>query len=132
MSTAEQALRRAQQDHHPRIDQKYGRIVTDEDVDKALHFLRDSARTLGDLARQKSEKASLVKRTKALIMQEHSSKSLGAAEREALCDERYAKAETEDAIAFGEYECLRALRDAAAAKIECWRTETASIRAARI
>jgi tricorn protease-like protein len=126
MSTTENALRRVQQPYQP------PRIVTDAEVDKALHFLRDSAKTLGDLARQKSEKASLVKRTKALIMQEHSGKSLGAAEREALCDERYAKAETEEAIAIGEYECLRALRDAAMAKLDCWRTEQSSLRAARL
>jgi hypothetical protein len=126
MSTSEQALRRAQQPYQP------PRIVTDEDVDRALHFLRDSARTLGDLARQKSEKASLVKRTKAIVMAQHSDKSLGAAEREAICDERYAKAEAEEATVIGEYECLRALRDAASAKIECWRSETASLRAARL
>jgi hypothetical protein len=126
MSTSEQALRRAQAPYQP------PRIVNDEDVDKALHFLRDSARTLGDLARQKAEKASLVKRTKALLMREHSDKSLGAAEREALCDPRFASAETEEAIVIGEYECLRALRDAASAKLDCWRTEAASIRAARL
>jgi peptidoglycan hydrolase CwlO-like protein len=126
MSTTETALRRAQAPYQP------PRIVSDADVDKALHFLRDSARTLGDLARQKSEKASLVKRTKALLMKEHSDKSLGAAEREALCDERYAKVETEEAIACGEYECLRALRDAAMAEIDCWRSETATLRAVRL
>jgi peptidoglycan hydrolase CwlO-like protein len=126
MSTAENALRRAQAPYSP------PRIVTDEEVDKALHFLRDSARTLGDLARQKSEKASLVKRTKALIMAAHSDKSLGAAEREALCDERYAAAETEEAKVIGEYECLRALRDAAMAKLDCWRTEAATLRATRL
>jgi hypothetical protein len=126
MSNSEQALRRAQQPYQP------PRIVTDEDVDRALHFLRDSARTLGDLARQKSEKASLVKRTKAIVMAEHSSKSLGAAEREAICDPRYAAAETEEAEIIGEYECLRALRDAAMAKLDCWRTEAATLRATRL
>lgn len=123
MSTAEQALRRAQQ---PR---QAPRIVTDADVEKALDFLRDSARELGDLKRQQMEKASLAKRTKAIIMREHSSLSLGAAEREAVCDQRYADAETEEAVASGDLECLRALRDAAAAKIECWRSEQATYRA---
>ena len=108
------------------------RIVTDDDVDKALAFLRDSAKTLGEAKRRTMESASLVKRTKALIMRMHSEKSLGAAEREAIADDRYAEAETQEAIAFGDFECLRALREAAAAKVEAWRSETATLRSMKL
>jgi beta-phosphoglucomutase-like phosphatase (HAD superfamily) len=126
MSTAEQALRRAQQPHHP------PRIVTDEDVDKALAFLRDSAKELGAAKQALMEKESLVKRTKALVMRMHSDKTLGAAEREAILDPRYEKAETEEAEAAGVFETLRALRDAASAKIECWRSEQATYRSMKL
>ena len=108
------------------------RIVTDDDVDKALAFLRDSAKSLG-LAKQRCmDTASFVKRTKALVMKMHSDKSLGAAEREAILDPRYAAAEAEEAVAAGEFETLRALRDAAAAKIEAWRSEQATYRSMKL
>ncbi len=108
------------------------RIVTDDDVDKALAFLRDSARQLGDAKCHLMEMESLVKRTKALVMKMHTDKTLGAAEREAILDPRYAEAQTQEATAAGAYETLRALRDAAAAKCEAWRSETATIRSMRI
>jgi hypothetical protein len=58
--------------------------------------------------------------------------SLAAAEREALTSPEYENALNEDANAAGEFEKLRALRDAAAMKIEAWRTEQASWRAMKL
>ena len=124
MSTAEQALRKYTRDT--------SRIVSDDDVDKALAFLRDSAKQLGAAKQRTMDAGSLVKRTKALVMRMHSDKSLGAAEREAILDTRYAEAEAEEAVAYGEFETLRALRDAAAAKIECWRSEQATYRSMKL
>ena len=45
---------------------------------------------------------------------------------------RYITAITEEADAAGEYEKMRALREAAAAKIEAWRTESSNYRSMKI
>ena len=79
------------------------RIVTDEDVDKALAFLRDSAVQVG-----------------------------AARKADVRCSDRWLAATADEARAAGEYEKLKALREAAAAKIEAWRSESANYRGMRV
>lgn len=116
----------------PPMAQSQGRIVTDAEVSKALDWLRDNAKELGD-ARARCIRAShMVKVEKALEMKAHNQLPVSQQEREALASERYKDALNEDAVAAGEFEKLKALREAAALKIEAWRTEQSSLRAFKV
>ena len=59
-------------------------------------------------------------------------KSAEARKADARTSDRYIEAVTEEAKAAGAYEMMRALREAAAAKIEAWRTESSNYRAMKI
>ena len=108
------------------------RIVSDEELEKALDWLRDSAWEIGDAKANAVRASHMMKVVKALTMKRFNELSLAAAEREAFSSEEYRKALEEDAAAAGEYEKMRALREAAALKIEAWRTEAANYRAMKI
>lgn len=111
--------------HHPRI-------VTEEELEKALDFLRDNAKEIGDAKAETIRASHMLKVVKALRMKNDNDKPISHQEREALASEEYQAALERDAVAAGEYEKLRALREAAALKIEAWRSEQANYRALRI
>lgn len=103
-------------------------FISAEDIDKALHFLRDSAAPLGH-ARAESVRAShMVKHVKALEMAKRNEMPVSKAEMLALTTDAYLDAINADAIATGEFEKLKALREAAAMRIEAWRTQESSLR----
>jgi hypothetical protein len=108
------------------------RIVTDEEVGKALDFLRDSAREIGE-AKARSVKADkMLGHIEALLSRASDEKSAAAREAEAKASSEYLDAINEAAFSAGELAKLYALRDAAAAKIEAWRTEQSNFRAMKI
>jgi hypothetical protein len=111
---------------------QYNRIVSNEDVGKALDWLRDSAKDLGDAAERASNADSLVKHTEALLFLASEQKSAEARKAEARTQQRWLDATAEQAIAEGELVKLKALREAAAHKIEAWRSEQANYRAMKI
>ena len=104
------------------------RIVNDEEVEKALDWLRDSAQAIGDAKARLISAGHMIKHVEALEFKLSSEKSADARRADARCSERYMEAITEDAVAAGEYEKMKALREAAALKIETWRTEQANYR----
>ena len=108
------------------------RIVTDEDLEKALDWLRDSAQEMGDVKAETVRAGHMMKVVKALTMKEHNDKPVSHQEREALASPAYLAALERDAVAAGEYEKMRALREAAALKIETWRTESANYRSMKV
>lgn len=108
------------------------RIVTDEELERALDWLRDNAKEMGDAKAETIRASHMVKVVRALEMKKHNDKSVAHQEREALASETYRKALERDAVAAGEYEKMRALREAAALKIEAWRSEQANYRAMKI
>jgi hypothetical protein len=106
--------------------------ISDEDVEKALDYLRDSS---GKAAKARAEKLYLdefCKPLKSLIMRENMSETLGAQEARALADPRYKQhlEALRDAAEACDY--LIFMREAALAKMDAWRTMRASERAARI
>jgi hypothetical protein len=108
------------------------RIVTDDDVDRALAFLRDSAIAVG-AAREALVKAGhMVKHIEALLFLASSQGSIEARKADVRCQERWIEATNEEARAAGEYEKLKALREAANAKIEAWRSEQANYRGMKV
>ena len=108
------------------------RIVTDEELQKALDWLRDSAREMGDAKGETVKASHMLKVTKALEMAKYNELSAAKAEVQALCSENFEKALCWDAEATARYETMRALREAAALKIETWRSEQANYRAMKI
>lgn len=110
----------------------YGRIVSNEDVAKALDWLRDSAHLLGQLAEVSMNASNLVKHTEALLFLGSEEKSAEARKADARCQDKWLDASAEEAKAHGELVKLKALREAAAAKIEAWRSEQANFRAMKV
>lgn len=108
------------------------RIVADADLERCLDWLRDNAEDIGEAKRQAVLTAHMVRHVRALEMKKHSDMPVSAQEREALSSERYRDACLAEAEAAGAFETMRALREAAALKIEAWRSEQANYRSMKI
>lgn len=111
--------------------QSLGRIVSDGEVERALDFLRDSADAVGKARARLIRSGHMVKHIEALLTLASEQRSVEAKKCEAKTDTRWLEAITEEAEAAGEFEKLKALREAASAKIEAWRSESANYRGMR-
>lgn len=107
------------------------RIVTEQELEKALDWLRDNAIEIGEAKKRSVLASNMLRHIKALEMKKHSG-PVSAQEREAYASEAYREALYEDAVAAGEYEKLKSLREAAALKIEAWRSEQANFRSMKV
>jgi hypothetical protein len=106
-------------------------FVTDDEVQRALDFLRDSAAEIGKL----TESAILAERMTKHILALEMKKTDGPAnaqEREARASESYHSAILCEAHAAGELAKMKALREAASAKIEAWRTASSNFRSMKL
>ena len=106
-------------------------FVTDEAASKALDWLVGNARHLGELKRNAVLSESMTKRVKAIEMARSEAKTVAEKERDALASEAYLAAIQAEAEAAGAYEEARALKDAAGARIEVWRSLTSTARQLR-
>jgi hypothetical protein len=107
-------------------------MVTDEALEKALDYLRDTAE---ETAKKRATRIYLDEYSRALratIMAEHLSEAVNAQERYANSDIRYKNHLDALRIAIFEDEKARFLREAAAVKIEVYRTEQATLRSLKI
>lgn len=120
--------------YHPRKEglSMSARIVTDEQLSQALDWLRDNAPAIGEAKREAVLTEKMCKHVKALEMKKHNHLPVSAQEREAYASDAYNRALFKEAEAAGEYEKMRALREAAALKIEAWRSEQANFRSMKI
>lgn len=107
------------------------RIVTNDSVERALSYLRDSAQDIGRAKEAMILAERMTKHVLALEMKKHDG-GVAAQEREARASAKYREAILEEAKAAGAYEYMRALRDAASARVEAWRSECANHRALTI
>ena len=107
------------------------RIVTDEELDKALSWLRDNAQVMGEAKKRTVLAGNMLRHIKALEMKKHGG-PVSAQEREAYASDAYKHALYEDAVAAGEYEKMKSLREAAALKVQAWQTESANFRSMKI
>ncbi len=103
-------------------------MITDDDIEKAVDYLRDNAVKLA-----KAKAASIYlddysKVVKSQIMRENDNKSLGAQEAIAYSDPRYNEHLKARKIADEEYEYLRWMMEAAQAKISVFQTQSANNR----
>lgn len=107
-------------------------LVTEAEVEKALDFLRDSAGALADAKADIIRAEHQLKHIKAIEMKHCGETSAAAQEREAVAAKSYQENYFLIAQAYAEYEKLKALREAAAAKIEAWRTASSNYRSMKL
>lgn len=107
-------------------------LVSDDDVEKALDWLRDNADAIGDAKRNAVKADHMLKHTKALVMSLHKELPVSAQDREAAASPEFLAAINTAADAAGHFERMRALREAAALKIEVWRSMGANYRAMKL
>lgn len=108
------------------------RLVTNNELDKALAFLRDSAGAMGEAKARLIRAGHMVAHTEALMVVGSSESSADKRKADARASQRYLDAINEEADAAGEFEKLKSLREAAAMKIEAWRSEQANFRAMKV
>lgn len=102
-------------------------IVAEEDVHSALEYLRNSAHALGQATEREKKAEHMVKVQEGFGYQA----AEGASElrkSQARTSAKYLEAVEEHAKAYGESRKLYALREAASAVIESWRTQQATLR----
>ena len=102
--------------------------ISEESLEKALDWLRDHASVIGKAKERTVMAEHMLRHTEALEFKMSEAKSVDARKADARTSKRYVEAIREDAVAAGEYERLKALREAAALKIEAWRSEQANLR----
>lgn len=106
-------------------------FITDEEVEKALDFLRASATVIGRMTQEAILSERYVKHVLALEMKRTEGPA-NAQEREARASQAYLEAITEEATKAGELAKMKALREAAAARIEAWRTASSNYRSMKL
>jgi len=107
-------------------------LVTEAEIEKALDFLRDNARDIGQAKALAIKTERMTKHIRALEMKRYCELPVSAQEREALASDAYLKAANAEAEAAGAFEQMKALREAAALKIEVWRSMGANYRAMKL
>ena len=107
-------------------------LVSEAEVEKALDFLRDWAKELGAAVEEARYREHMVKVTLAFAMKEKSDLPVNAQEREARTSQSYLDACKSDAQAAGKLATLKALREAAALKLEVWRSASANYRSMKL
>jgi hypothetical protein len=107
-------------------------LVSDAEVEKALDWLRDNAAEIGEAKRLAIKAEHMLKHVKALAMKQHGELPVSAQEREALASPQYVDALSLAAETAGEFERLKSLREAAALKIEVYRSASANYRAMKL
>ena len=104
-------------------------FITDDEIDKALDYLRDNARDAAQAKANRVYVEEFRKVLKAQIMKEHGKLSAVLQEREAYSDPCYVDHLEAIRQAVEIDEGHRFLRAAADAKIEAWRTQSSNTRA---
>lgn len=103
-------------------------MISDEQVEAAVDYLRDNAMKVGFAKGKTNYLADFSKVVKSQIMRENSDKPIGVQESIAYSDPRYDEHLKAKQIADQEYEYLRWMMEAAQAKIDVWRTQSSNNR----
>lgn len=107
-------------------------LITEAEIEKALDFLRDSAKETGGLRGLRYQLVEGRKSIKAILMKNHLDLPVSAQEREAYADPEYADYLKGVAVAIERDEAQRQLVEAASAKISCWQTWSKNFRDMKI
>jgi hypothetical protein len=106
-------------------------IVSEEEVERALTYLRDSAKEIRRLTEQARKAEHMLKHRKALLMMSFTG-SAAHREMEAVADTTYFASLISEAKAAGALAEAKALREAAAMRIEVWRTQSSNWRSMKL
>jgi hypothetical protein len=107
-------------------------VIDEASVERALHWLINHAAEIGAAKARTIKAGHMLKHIEALEFKLSEAKSAEARKADARTAQRYIDAINEDAVAAGEYERLKALRETAALRIEAWRSMQANHRALKI
>lgn len=103
-------------------------MISDESAEKAADWLRENAKSAGELRGERIKQEAMLKHVKAVLMAQSLAKSAADREAEAYAHPRYlAQLESMSASVTADEE-NRALREAAALRIEVWRTQCSNVR----
>jgi len=103
-------------------------MISDEEAEKAIDFMADNAEALG-AAKERLLRADYMQEVQeAFEFQKAEAKTDAAKKAAARTSEEYKQACEEKAIAFGEYEKLKALQEAARNTISVYQTQSANAR----
>ncbi len=129
MSTSQRAIAHTQMpEHEQREHHGRNRIVTDDEVGDALRWLATNAREVGQARGRLVKAGHMIKHVEALGYLGSEEKTVDAKKASVKASQRWLKAIDEEADAAADFETMKALREAAAARIECWRSESATLR----
>ena len=104
--------------------------MTEDDAIRATQYLVDTAYPYGDARARVAFADKSLSRVKALAMKASGESAVNAQEREAYASDQYLAALDELFEATRECERMRAARDAAAIRVDLWRTISARQRGA--
>ncbi len=104
-------------------------MITDEEIEKAINWLRDKAEEAGQIAAHREYMDEWIKVEKANVAELFVGVSNAEAERQALAHPRYKQALEARKEATAADVQMRWLTTAAEAKIEAWRTQQSNQRA---
>lgn len=107
------------------------RFISTEEVDSALHFIRDNALALAHAKGALIKAQHMIKVTLALELKKIDG-PISKAEHMARTTDAYAQAIADEVAATIEFEKLRSLINAADKKIEVWRTQESNVRAGKL
>ena len=105
------------------------RLVTEDEIGDVLRWLATNAAEIGEAKRRVVETENMLKRGEAVLFLASSEKTVEAKKFSVRASDRWLEYANEAAHAAGEFERMKALREAAMAKLDAWRTESASNRA---
>ena len=104
------------------------RLVSDDEVGDALRWLATNARELGEARARLIKSGHMIKHVESLGYLASEEKTVDAKKASVKASKKWLEAINEEAEAAGAFETMKALREAAAARIECWRSESATLR----
>lgn len=104
-------------------------MIPEDDVEKAVEWLRTNARAAGKAKAERIYVEEYRKTVKAQLMAEKAGEPIGAQERYAYAHQQYVAHLQAIREAVEKDEAMRWLMVAAEAKIEAWRTQNANARA---
>lgn len=108
------------------------KLIEDDMVEEAVDFLKRNAVEMGEARRRQIFAEKRRAHVEALEMKKVNQLPVAAQTREARASKAYLDCIEEEAIAAGEFERLKSLREAASALIEVYRTESANYRGIRL
>lgn len=106
-------------------------MISDDDAERAVDFLRDSAQQAAQARADRAFAEEYRRCMKALIMSTSDGKYENSRERDALCSDDYIKHLESIKDAIFRDELFRSQREAALAKIQAWQTQSANLRGSR-